>query len=151
MKILFLSIGGLSSIENHGLYTDLLREFRDNGHEIYVVTANQRRNETPTQCLIDNNVHFLRVKVGNLTKTNIVEKGISTVFLEYSFLWAIRKYFQEVKFDLILYSTPPITFYRVIKHIKKRDRAKTYLILKDIFPQNAVDLGMFGKRSPIYN
>ena len=29
--------------------------------------------------------------------------------------------------------------------MKKRDGAKTYLLLKDIFPQNAVDLGMMSK------
>ena len=50
----------------------------------------------------------------------------------------------------MLYSTPPITFERVVQFIKRRDGAKTYLLLKDIFPQNAVDLKVFGKRSPLY-
>ena len=31
---------------------------------------------------------------------------------------------------------------KAIEYVKKRDNAKTYLLLKDIFPQNAVDLGM---------
>ena len=30
----------------------------------------------------------------------------------------------------------------LVEYFKKRDNAKTYLMLKDIFPQNAVDLGM---------
>jgi glycosyltransferase involved in cell wall biosynthesis len=34
----------------------------------------------------------------------------------------------------------------VVKYIKKRDNAKTYLLLKDIFPQNAVDLGILTKK-----
>ena len=51
-----------------------------------------------------------------------------------------------MSFDLILYSTPPITFPKVIKYLKKRNpNAKTYLLLKDIFPQNAVDMGMMSK------
>ena len=29
-----------------------------------------------------------------------------------------------------------------MRYVKKRDGAKSYLMLKDIFPQNAVDLGM---------
>lgn len=53
-------------------------------------------------------------------------------------------------FDLILYATPPITFNSVIKFCKKRFNSKTYLMLKDIFPQNAVDLKMFSKKNPIY-
>ena len=46
---------------------------------------------------------------------------------------------------MVLYSTPPITLTLVINKIKKKDGAKTYLLLKDIFPQNAVDLGMMKK------
>lgn len=46
---------------------------------------------------------------------------------------------------MILYPTPPITLCDVVEYIKKRDNAKTYLLLKDIFPQNAVDLGMLKK------
>lgn len=36
----------------------------------------------------------------------------------------------------------------VIEYVKKRDHAKTYLLLKDIFPQNAVDLGMMTTTGP---
>ena len=65
--------------------------------------------------------------------------------VESLFLGAIKKYFSDVKFDLVLYSTPPITFQRVVSYVKKRDKAQTYLMLKDIFPQNAVDLGLLKK------
>ena len=54
---------------------------------------------------------------------------------------------------MILYSTPPITFCGVVEYFQKRDNAKTYLMLKDIFPQNAVDLGMMkttGAKGLIY-
>jgi glycosyltransferase involved in cell wall biosynthesis len=52
---------------------------------------------------------------------------------------------------LVLYATPPITFANTIGYIKKRDRAITYLLLKDIFPQNAADLNMIKKGGVIYN
>ena len=67
------------------------------------------------------------------------------MMLEPAFKNAIRKYFSKVKFDLILYSTPPITLVSSIEFVKNRDGAKTYLLLKDIFPQNAVDIGMLKK------
>ena len=66
--------------------------------------------------------------------------------IEYLYKRAIKKYFAGVQFDLILYSTPPITFPNVIEYAKKMNpSAKSYLLLKDIFPQNAVDLGMLSK------
>lgn len=70
--------------------------------------------------------------------------------MEYQYQQAIHTYWKDVKFDLILYSTPPITFNKVIASLKIRYGAKTYLLLKDIFPQNAVDLGMFSKSSLFY-
>ena len=47
-----------------------------------------------------------------------------------------------MKFDLVLYSTPPITLVSAVEYVKKRDGARSYLLLKDIFPQNAVDIGL---------
>ncbi len=95
-----------------------------------------------TYVITEENVQILRLKIGNTQKTNIVEKGISTVLIEPTFKKAIKQYFSNVKFDLVLYSTPPITLVSAIEYVKKRDGAKTYLLLKDIFPQNAVDIGM---------
>ncbi len=50
-----------------------------------------------------------------------------------------------MKFDLVLYPTPSITFLKVVEYVKKRDGTQSYLMLKDIFPQNAVDIGMMKK------
>ena len=87
----------------------------------------------------------MRVKIGNNKKANLIEKGFTTVFLPKWYIKAIKRYFSDVKFDLVLYPTPPITHYETVKFIKKRDGAKSYLLLKDIFPQNAVDIGMMSK------
>jgi glycosyltransferase involved in cell wall biosynthesis len=70
--------------------------------------------------------------------------------LERIFIKAIKTFFYGIRFDLIIYSTPPITFGRAVKYFKKRDKAKTYLLLKDIFPQNAVDIGLMKNKSLIH-
>lgn len=150
MNILFLSIGMLNHIDDKGIYTDLLREFRNRGHNVYVVCTRERRLNLPTEFVNEKGVNFLRVKIGNITKTNIIEKGISTIRIESLFLKQIKKYLSDIKFDLVIYSTPPITFEKVIRYIKNRDNAKSYLLLKDIFPQNAVDLNMLSKKSIFY-
>lgn len=150
MNILFLSNGRLDNINDRDIYTDLIREFRDNDYKVYTISPMDRRLKLPTQYVNEHGVYCLRIKMGSMTKTSLIERGISTVMLEHVFIYAIKKYYSEVKFDLILYITPPVTFAKVVKYVKDRDGAKSYLLLKDIFPQNAVDLGMFGKRSPIY-
>ncbi len=142
MNILFLTIGSLDSIKSYSIYPDLLRCFIKNGHNVYTVSPYEKRKKLNTELKDDNGAKMLYVKIGNITKCGFVEKGISTLQIESLFLKAIKHYYYDVKFDLILYSTPPITFVKVIEYIKKRDGAKSYLMLKDIFPQNAVDIGI---------
>lgn len=145
MNVLFLTIGRMEDIDAHGIYPDLLRQFREHGHHIFVVSPSERRTGKKTELVKKTGVQLLHVKIGNITKCGTLEKGISTVQIEAQFKSAIQRYFHDVKFDLVLYSTPPITLVGVVRFIKKRDGAKSYLLLKDIFPQNAVDLGMMSK------
>lgn len=145
LNILFLTLSNVSNIDERGIYQDLLREFAGKGHRVFVVSPTERRNQEKTHLIKKNNSNILRVKTGNIKKTNLIEKGIATILLETQYISAIKKYLSDVKFDLILYSTPPITLAGAVQYIKKRDGAKTYLLLKDIFPQNAVDIGMMNK------
>jgi glycosyltransferase involved in cell wall biosynthesis len=142
MNVIFLTIGGLTNLAENALYPDLLRHFRDNGHSVHVVCQRERRSGLPTELKIEHGIKILRVKTGNITKTNLIEKGISTLLIGYQFKKAINKFFGKIKFDLVLYSTPPITLANTISYLKKRDNSFAYLMLKDIFPQNALDIGM---------
>lgn len=146
MNIIFLTLVRIADIEDRGIYQDLMRKFRDEGHRVYIVTPCERRLGLKTSLIEGSGVHILNVKTLNIQKTNVVEKGVGTLLIENQFTSAIKKYLSDVKFDLVLYSTPPITFPKVITYLKRQNpQAMTYLLLKDIFPQNAVDLGMMIK------
>ena len=147
MNILFLTMSsGIEKFQTRGIYTDLMRKFRDEGHEVYIVFPRERKHGLTTEVRVQDGVHLLGVKTLNVTKTNVIEKGIGQVSIEFLYKRAIKKYFKGVNFDLILYSTPPITFPKVIEYVKNANpSAKTYLLLKDIFPQNAVDMCMLSK------
>lgn len=144
MNVLFLTIGDFCDISKHGIYTDLLRFFAKSGHNVYVVCATEKRNGKATELKEQQGVHILSVKTGNITKTNFIEKGISTLLISRQYNKAISKYYEKVKFDLVLYSTPPITLYNVVKKIKN-EKTFLYLMLKDIFPIGALDLGVLKK------
>lgn len=148
MNVIFLTLVRISDIEERGIYHDLMRKFRDEGHQVYVLTPEERKQESwlsvrGSQLEESHGVQILRVKTLKIQKTNVVEKGIGTLLLEKQFKAAIKKHLSGIQFDLITYSTPPITFTNVVKYLKRNNpNAKTYLQLKDIFPQNAVDLRM---------
>ena len=151
MNIIFLTLYRIPDISEKDIYNDLLRKFRDDGHHVYVVTPRERRFRKPTEVTVQEGIHILGVRTLNIQKTNIVEKGIGTILVERQYKPAIKKHFGGISFDLILYSTPPVTFPGVIASLRRSaPSAVTYLLLKDIFPQNAVDLGMFTSRSLIF-
>ena len=129
MNILFLTLLDFTSIQDHNIYADLMREFVRHGHKAYIISPVERRKKQETSMIREENVQILKLKIGNTQKTNIIEKGISTLLIESLFVEGIKKYFADVKFDLILYSTPPITFCNAIRYVKKRDGSKTYLLL----------------------
>ena len=148
MNLSFVTLAAIKNINERGIYADLMRKFRDEGHQVYIVTQRERRTGLPTILEEQNGVKILYVRTLNITKANIVEKGIGTLLIESQFKTAIKKYLKDVAFDLITYSTPPITFTNVVKYLKKKNpNAISYLQLKDIFPQNAVDMEMFGEKS----
>lgn len=145
MNVLFLTMLK-TNIEQRYIYSDLMRRFRNEGHQVYIVMPCERREGKPTSLKVANGAHTLSVRTLNVQKTNVIKKGLGQVSLELLYKRAIKKYFKGVKFDLILYSTPPITFTNVIKYVKRHNpKAMTYLMLKDIFPQNAVDIQMLSK------
>lgn len=141
-NILFLSLSRLENIEERGIYSDLMREFVKRGNRVFIASPTERRFGKSTHLIKSEHCQILKIRTLNIQKTNIAEKGIATLLLESQFDKAIQRYWGDVRFDLVLYATPPITFNRVIERIKKRCGCRSYLMLKDIFPQNAVDLGM---------
>ena len=146
MNVLFMTIGKMDDIEEHTIYCDLLRYFRDAGHSVYTISPYEKRTGLQTAYEEKNGINMLHVRTGNVTgMVSLIEKGLAQLSIEPIFIKAIKKYYSNVKFDLVMYSTPPITFCNAIEYVKRRDNAKTYLLLKDIFPQNAVDIGMMSK------
>lgn len=145
MNVLFMSLSDYNTIYFHGLYSDLLKQFVKHGDHIYIVSPFERSVSDHERIIREKDTIIVKVKILNMQKTNLVEKGISMLTIDNIFISAIKKYFSTVKFDLVLFPTPPITLLRAVDYIKRRDGAQTYLLLKDIFPQNAVDIGLMTK------
>ena len=153
MNILFLTLVNISGFhEKQNIYADQCRELIRRGHRVHIVCPDESGTETQFVPYGEGS-GVLRVKTGQVQKTSLIRKGIATLTLGSRFKSAIKKHLKDTRYDLVMYSTPPITLVNIVKYIKKRDGAKTYLLLKDIFPQNAVDLGMMkktGLKSLIY-
>ena len=142
MKVLFLSLMPISDLSQHNIYTDLLRQFVARGHFVRIVspTAEQETVDLPRD-----GYAILRVKTPQISGVGLLKKGIGTMVITPNIKRALKRFCADEHYDLVLYPTPPITLAGVVDWVKRRDGARTYLLLKDIFPQNAVDVGILPK------
>lgn len=141
MHVLFLLLYHPKPNKSSNLYSELIDEFIRNGHKVTVVSADNEEEEAST-LNIENGLELLRVKTPRIFNVHPLQKGIATIKIPYLMKKAIKKHLSDRKFDLIVFPTPPITFVDIIAWLKNKYHIKLYLILRDIFPQNARDLGM---------
>lgn len=149
MKILYISITFPKETEGNNLYTNLAEEIAKK-HNITVLVAEEKKKIKHTKIGKERNLEVIRVKVGNMYNVSFIEKAISYIMMPYYMNRAIKKILKDRKYDMVLYTSPPITIEKVVKYAKKKFRCIAYLMQKDIFPQNAVDIGIMKKNSLPY-
>jgi glycosyltransferase involved in cell wall biosynthesis len=148
MRVLFLMFVFPDMDKGFNMYTALVEEFIRNNHEVCVIAPNA--STAKTQIRLEKGIEILRVKTLPIKNVPNYFKGISNLLLPSQYYKAIKKYYPDINFDLVIAPTPPITLVDLVSKLKSRQSSKLYLILRDIFPQNAVDLGMMNKRGIIY-
>lgn len=123
------------------LYLDLAREFHNNQNEVYIIAPKLKDQKDGLH--LENGINVLRVKTLKQTNvSNIFLKGLAQVLLPHQFKRGYKKHLKGIKFDLVLMPTPPITLVHLAKYIKELNNCLYYLILRDIYPQGAADLGL---------
>ena len=151
-NILFLQVLFPDIEKEETLYTQLAEEFKNQGYNVYVVTIQDYIGEKEKkETYVDKQKGLNILRVNTPTKyfnTNFIEKGITTVSIPYLFSKAIDKNFKSIKFDIIVSISIIPGLYKTIEKIKKRDNSKVYLLLRDMFPQMAQDMGILP--TPMY-
>ncbi len=139
MKILFLF--QKFSFRSSTIYLDLVEEMVKSGHEVTVLAGTQEAVEE-NKIQEESGCRVVYLKLPDQFHAGKIKKGLVQVLMGPMMMRRIRKHLWKDSFDMIVYPTPPITLAGVVGKCRSHYRAKTYLMLKDIFPQNAVDIGM---------
>lgn len=149
MKVLFLMLAFPDMNKSFNMFTTIVQQFHENGHEVFVLAPDIKNEKTfiSKEASID----ILRVKTLPIKNVPNVLKGFANLLLPFQYKNALNKFYPKINFDLIISPTPPITLVDVIVKLKSKYKSKFYLILRDIFPQNAVDLGFMKKHGFLYN
>lgn len=130
------------SFRSSTIYLDLVEALVKAGHEVTVLAGTAERESGMCE---EHGCRVVYMKLPDQFKAGKIKKGLVQLLMEPMMLSMIRKYLWKESFTMILYPTPPITLANVVKKCRHHYGALSYLMLKDIFPQNAVDLHMMGE------
>lgn len=129
------------------LMQELAEGLKQKEFNVFVVTTYPEYNLLENQKNIsypefkdENGIKVLRIKTLPHHNVNFILRGIAQLTMPFIFLPKIKKYFNYV--DTIIVYSPPLTLASVGMKLKKHYKAKFILNVQDIFPQNAIDLGV---------
>jgi glycosyltransferase involved in cell wall biosynthesis len=150
MRILVLVVYYLPSpIASAKLIGDLAREFQGMGHEVLVAAPDDaiRRDFEVTE---EAGIKVLRIRTGEIKSAPRWVRAWREMTLS-AHMWRKGKmFFLKNPCDLIVYYSPTIFFGALVTRLKRLYRCPSYLILRDIFPQWAVDAGILRRGSPVH-
>lgn len=128
---------------------ELAVEFIAQGHTVLVITPVQEKDERKSGFYLENldGVEVMRFPSGKVKNVSKPTRLVNEILLSYRAWKYGKKYFLENPFDLIVYYSPSIFWSGLISRLKKLWKSKTFLVLRDFFPQWVIDNGMIGKNS----
>ena len=128
---------------------DLAIELLRLGHKPIIVTASEDINKSSITEKIDG-IDIIRIKINEKKKDLYFNRGINEILLPLKVIIGIRKSKLTINdLDAIIWYSPTIFFGPVVSYLKRASRCPSYLILRDIFPEWALDLGIL-KKNLIY-
>lgn len=127
---------------------ELACELHRCGHEVTVITPSPLINEELEVTLLDA-ITVCRFKSGEIKNTGKIKRAINETLLPFKAWHYQKQYFKENPQDLIIYYSPSIFFGSLVTKLKNLWKCPSYLILRDLFPQWAVDQGLIKKDSLI--
>ena len=131
------------------LMYDLGQDLLLKGHEVSVITVSEEIDDK-IQTTLEDGVNVIRIKSGKIDGANRYVRALNEIRLS-SIIWNNGKnFFNNNACDLVIWYSPSIFFGSLIKKIKKKYNCFSYLILRDIFPQWALDTGIL-KKGMIFN
>lgn len=127
---------------------DLAREFVRQGHELFVLVpdSNVPNHSISTQ----DGYTLVRLNAPVTKDVGYVRRTLGEFMMPYF----MRRNFSKsamgnVRFDGVIWYSPTIFLGPLVAWVRRKSRCRSYLIVRDIFPEWAVDMGLM-KRGPAY-
>ena len=127
---------------------DLAKEFSNNGHDVTVVTATYGLQKSYD---IEEYKEYKVVRFPAFRTKDVgyVKRTINEILTPLKMLSGIKKSpIAKTKWDGVVWYSPTIFLGPVARYLTKAGECRGYLIVRDIFPDWAVDMGLINKGLP---
>jgi glycosyltransferase involved in cell wall biosynthesis len=122
----------------------LSHEFVRQGHKLTVMLPSSGLS-TPWLIEDYNGVQVLRLRAPKTKDINYVRRTINEFLMPFAMLHNLRKSpLAKQRWDGVVWYAPSIFFGPLANALKKKSDCKAYLIIRDIFPDWAADMGLMG-------
>jgi glycosyltransferase involved in cell wall biosynthesis len=127
---------------------ELALEMMAAGHQVTIITPQVDLSAHYKMDHLDG-VTVCRFRSGPIKNVGRVKRAINETLLSWRAWRQLKPYLIENPHDLIVYYSPSIFWGVLVMRLKKLWGAKSYLVLRDFFPQWVIDSGMLKPWSPI--
>lgn len=127
---------------------DLTREFARQGHSLCVLLPAPEQSE-PWKLEEFDGAQVLRLKSPRTKDIGYVRRTLAELAMPFDMLRNLRKSPLAIeRWDGVVWYAPSIFHGPLVSSLKKSSACKSYLIIRDIFPEWAVDMGLMGRGLP---
>ena len=124
---------------------DLAQEFLRQGHHPVIIVPSEHLNSSWVTEVIEG-VNVLRLAGPRTRHSRYWRRTLSEMLLPFMMVRGLRKSpFNDMSWHMVVWYSPTIFFGPLIWFMKRTHGCSTYLILRDIFPEWALDLGLLKK------
>ena len=128
---------------------ELALQLQSMGYEPWVLTPVPLQEEMLVITKLDD-VNVLYFRSGEIKNTGKIKRAINETLLSWQAWQAGKEFFKKNHFDGIISYSPSIFWGGLVGKLCALWKCKSYLILRDIFPQWTVDNGLMSNKSPVY-
>lgn len=124
---------------------DLSREFTAQGHEITMLVSSP---DISTPHLIEayGDVTVLRLRAPQTKDIGYFQRTINEFLAPFTMIRNLKKSpLANVQYEAIIWYSPSIFLGPIVKTLKSLSECPSYLIIRDIFPQWAADMGLMSR------
>jgi len=127
---------------------DLSKEFVRQGNALTILLPSSGQHDS-WKLTDEDGMKVLRLKAPPTKDIGFFRRTLNEFVMPFAMLHGIRKSpLVSEQWDVIVWYAPSIFHGPLVRALKKRCRCKSYLIIRDIFPEWAVDMGLMGRGLP---